>query len=442
MSRDDPAKKPHIATVASQPWKPLSSDKNSLAPRLTSDCIVNTVEAIKDDDATDFGDCVSTEDEEIELEEVVEPWDKYDRKATPNVFYPICLGDVLNERYLVEHKIGAGGFSTVWMALDLQENKEVAVKVMATGDSGDIERRIQDEIVQRVEDTSHLVTYMDTFMLFGNNCHHRVMVLPLMGPCLDRYTVGRFSIATRMSAAKQLLEALETLHKAGIVHRDLNERNCMWGMAPLQHLSRSAKYKALGRPLKQTIPSVELWKRGELVRPMEVPENLRTDDFHLGDFGLAMKIGDPVAQSGYPPMQFCSPERLHGIYPSFACDMWSYMINFSELYLRQPPFNPWYRGGVLTSIVNFLGPLPEEWKGRYIYSDGHDSWYDRSQLPAPKNSLASEIARYRPDADPAERELVLSIMQKVFIYSPEKRLTATQLLGDPSFKALMARYGC
>lgn len=81
----------------------------------------------EDDDTTDFGDFVSTEDEEIELEEVVEPWYKYDRKATPNVFYPICLGEVLNERYLVEHKIGAGGFSTVWMALDLQENKDVAV---------------------------------------------------------------------------------------------------------------------------------------------------------------------------------------------------------------------------------------------------------------------------------------------------------------------------
>ncbi|KAL4816109.1 kinase-like protein [Aspergillus spinulosporus] len=390
---------------------------------------VTPPQTTKDDDATDFGDFVSTEDEEIELEEAVEPWDKYDHKTTPNVFYPICLGDVLNERYLVEHKIGAGGFSTVWMALDLQENKEVAVKVMSTGDSGDIEQRIQDEIVRRVEDTSHLVIYRDTFLLSGNNCHHRVMVLPLMGPCLDRYTVGKFPMATRMSAAKQLLEALETLHKAGIVHRDLNERNCMWGMAPLQHLSRSAKYKALGRPLKQTIRSVKLWKRGELVRPMEVPENLRTDDFYLGDFGLAMKVGDPVAQPGYPPMHF-------------ACDMWSYMINISELYLEQPPFNPWYRGGVLTSIVNFLGPLPEDWKGRYVYSDGHDSWYDQSQTPAPKKSLASEIARYRPDADPAELELVLFIMQKVFIYSPEKRLTATQLLADPSFKALMARYGC
>lgn len=93
------------------------------------------------------------------------------------------------------------------------------LSVMSTGDWGDIEQRIQDEIVQRVEDKSHLVTYIDTFLLSGDNRHHRVMVLPLMGPCLDRYTVGKFAIATRMSAAKQLLGALETLHEAGIVHR-------------------------------------------------------------------------------------------------------------------------------------------------------------------------------------------------------------------------------
>ncbi|GAB1192228.1 hypothetical protein APSETT444_001417 [Aspergillus pseudonomiae] len=316
---------------------------------------------LANNDKAGFGDFVSTDYEEFELEEVVEPWDKYDPKSTPNVFYPICLGEVLNERYLIEHKIDA---------------------------------------------------------------------------------VMKFAMDTRMSAAKQLLEALETLQNAGILHRDLNVRNCMWEMAPLQNLSRSAKYEALTRPLQQTIPAVELWKPGELVRPMQVPENLRTEDFYLGDFGLAMKVGDPVDQPGYPPMQFCSPERLHGKDPSFACDMWSYMINFAALYQGQPPFNPWYRGGVLTTITGFLGPLPEQWKDSYVFADGLDSWYDRNQTPDTKRTLASELARYRPDADPAVRELVLSIMQKVFIYSPEKRLTATQLLADPSFKALMARFGC
>lgn len=33
-------------------------------------------------------------------------------------------------------------------------------------------------------------------------------------------------------------------------------------------------------------------------------------------------------------------------------------------------------------------------------------------------------------------------MSKVFVYDPEKRNTATQLLQDPSFGAIMDRYDC
>lgn len=47
----------------------------------------------------------------------------------------------------------------------------------------------------------------------------------------------------------------------------------MWGMAPLHNLKRNAKYEALGRPLKQSIPYVDICKKGELVQPVEVPNN-------------------------------------------------------------------------------------------------------------------------------------------------------------------------
>ncbi|KAE8312662.1 kinase-like protein [Aspergillus transmontanensis] len=365
------------------------------------------------DDTADFGDFVSNEDEELDLEEVVEPWYNYDIKETPHVFYPICLGE--------------GSGSTVWMAHNLQEKRDVALKVMASGEWADNEICIQNEIIQNVQDTSHLVTYLATFLLPGNECHHRVLVFPLMGPCINPLILRDMPMATRMYAARQLLEALESLHKAGIVHR---------GMAPLHSLNRSAKYKTHGRPLRQIIPHVDLWKQGELVRPVEIPDNLRTEYFYLSDFGLAIKLGDPTIPRGYPPTLFCPPERLHKKHPSFACDMWSYMVIFEVLYLGFPPFLSW------RSLIKRLGALPEQWKGLYSQSGGLDSWYDQSQSPDPDDNLASTIADYRPDADPIEREHVLSIMSKVFTYCPEKRPTATQLLQDPSFRAIMDTYGC
>ena len=171
------------------------------------------------DGTEDFGDFVSNDDEEVDLEWIAEPWDKYDKKRTPHVFYPVRLGDLINERYLVEHKLGYGGFSTVWMAHDLRDNRDVALKIMLAGESGDDEIRIQDEIVHNVRDISHLITYLDTFLLPGDECQHRVQVFPLVGPYICYTTVTELSMASRMSAARQLLEALENLHEAGIVHR-------------------------------------------------------------------------------------------------------------------------------------------------------------------------------------------------------------------------------
>lgn len=122
--------------------------------------------------------------------------------------------------------------------------------------------------------------------------------------------------------------------------------------------------------------------------------------------------------------------------------MWSYMVVFAVIYLGFEPFSTWLEGGVISGFVRSLGPLPEKWKGLYIHSGGFDSWYDQSRTPNPNHDLASIIAYFRLDADPIERQHVASMMYKVFQYCPDKRLTATQLLQDPSFRAIMEKYGC
>ncbi|KAI3010741.1 hypothetical protein CBS147346_1506 [Aspergillus niger] len=307
--------------------------------------------------------------------------------------------------------------------LSVLEKKDVALKVMALGEWAENEIRMQNEIIQHVQDTSSLVTYLDAFILPRDNDHHQVLVFPLKGPCVDPVLLLKMPPTARMPAARKLLEALKKLHQAGIVHRDLNDRN------------------SLGRPLRQVIDDIDLWKRGELVQPLQVPESLRTEDFYIGDFALAKKVGESATQRGYPPMHFCSPDRLHGKETGPACDMWSYMILFSEVYLGIPPFSTLYPGGILSAITKNLGPLPEEWKGFYVFSGGLDSWYDQSQGPDP-DSLEFLVSYHRPDADPTERQHLLTLMKKMFIYCPEERLTATQLLQDPSFKAIMDNYGC
>ncbi|KAL4788615.1 hypothetical protein BJX76DRAFT_344746 [Aspergillus varians] len=336
-----------------------------------------------------FSYFASTEDEEIDLEEAVEPWQRYEIKETQHILYPIRIWEIRNGRCLVVHKLGFGGFST----------RDVALKVMSCG-LGDNETRMQDKIIQDVQGTSHLFASRDGELSQG----HGVSIDgPISLPCYpgkyeDGYTHGR---------SQATASGLENLHRARIIHRgkatDLNDRNCMWGVVSLHHLSRSAKYEALGRPLKQNIPFANTQKQGEFFRPVVVPENLRTAEFYLGGFGLAMKLNEPISQCGYPPMQSCSPGWLHKQYPSPICDMWSYMILFAELHLGHVPFYTWLEGGLITGVVRCLGPVPEQWRGLYAHPGGLDSW--------------------------------------VFTYQSEERLTATQLLNDPSFAAIIDRYG-
>jgi serine/threonine protein kinase len=79
--------------------------------------------------------------------------------------YPICIGDVLIHTYRIEHKLGHGAFSTVWLAHDIKKERDVALKIMAPGDVGDYEYSMQEKIMRTVQDTSNLVTCLTAFSL-------------------------------------------------------------------------------------------------------------------------------------------------------------------------------------------------------------------------------------------------------------------------------------
>jgi len=90
---------------------------------------------------------------------------------------------------------------------------------MIPGEKGECEYQMHNEILRTVRDTSHLVTHQHSFLLGGHSGnYHHVLVLPLLSPSLG-YRAIQLPVATRVSAAKQLLMALKGLHEVGLVHR-------------------------------------------------------------------------------------------------------------------------------------------------------------------------------------------------------------------------------
>ncbi|PCD42829.1 hypothetical protein AU210_005354 [Fusarium oxysporum f. sp. radicis-cucumerinum] len=326
-------------------------------------------------------------DGECDIEDACEPINRYEE----GLYLLICIGEVIAGRYRIEHKLGHGGFSTVWMAYDMHKGKDVALKIMTADPGGEREFLRHNEIISCVPDTSGLLIYQDAFLMPGATRNpHRVLVSPLKGPNLRDYA-RETSTIVRRSAAKQLLLALKALHDGGIVHRDLNSANVMFGLSSFETATDiTTKYRILGRRQKMELPTnQELWKKGEMVAPMTPKDSFVVQDsITLGDFGLAIRSGTEVDFKLQVSVGYCAPERMHQINPTFASDLWSYMRIFAELYLKWPLFGPGFFGGGFRSVVELLvrvlGPLPLSWKGSY---DGDvepdESWCDQSKIPEP-----------------------------------------------------------
>ncbi|KAK2482419.1 hypothetical protein H9L39_04211 [Fusarium oxysporum f. sp. albedinis] len=385
------------------------------------------------EDAEDWGDFVDS-DEEPDVEFACEDINLY-----PKGFcYPISISDIIVERYRIIHKLGHGAFSTVWMAQDLTDNRDVALKILMLGSPDDRDCQMQSEIFSTAKDLTYLLLYHRTFLLPSPHGQHRVFVFPPQGPNLRNYPPRKAPIATRMLFAVQLLKALKALHEAEIVHADLNTANIMYTLRPLNNII-SEKYKQIGRPRKMKLWT-EQWKDGELVMPMKPKEELIGDSIVLGDFGLAHKAGTSTQKMQSPPT-YCAPERVHNINPSYGSDIWSYMCILFELYIGTYLFQGWSHASVVSSIVLALGPLPESWKGTYhVGGSGEDKWYDQNWQMDPESDLKERITQLRPDVGARELELVLSILRRGLVYQHENRITAAELLDHDSFKGLMCMY--
>lgn len=94
----------------------------------------------------DYSDFVDS-DEEYEVEERSEDIIRY---TSGKLYCPICNGEVFLCKHRIEHKLGNGGSSTVWMAHDINQNKDVALMIIISGEAGEYELNMRNEIMRTV----------------------------------------------------------------------------------------------------------------------------------------------------------------------------------------------------------------------------------------------------------------------------------------------------
>src|SRR6202035_4685006 len=139
------------------------------------------------------------------------------------------LGTTLNGRYRLEARIGAGGMSTVYRALDVTLQRQVAIKLMnreVASDSDQLERFRREARAVAQLSHPHIVGVIDA----GEDESRPYIVFEYVeGETLkDRIRrLGRLPIAEAVASAIEIARALGAAHARHIVHRDVKPQNVL-----------------------------------------------------------------------------------------------------------------------------------------------------------------------------------------------------------------------
>jgi len=143
---------------------------------------------------------------------------------------------IADGKFTIKKKIGAGCFGVIFSATNTETGEEVAVKVEdRNGCCPQLEHAaaLLDVLRQPVQPTG----FVECFY-FGREGHWNCMVMTLLGNDLEamfQKCGNRFTVATVVSLAEQMLCRIEYLHSKGVVHRDIKPENFMMGTAGRAH---------------------------------------------------------------------------------------------------------------------------------------------------------------------------------------------------------------
>src|SRR5438309_9152588 len=139
------------------------------------------------------------------------------------------VGTTLNGRYRLESRVGAGGMSTVYCALDVTLQRQVAIKLLnreVAGDSDQLERFHREARAVAQLSHPHVVGVIDA----GEDEGRPYIVFEYVeGETLKERIrrLGRLEIPEAVAYAIEIGRALGAAHERSIVHRDVKPQNVM-----------------------------------------------------------------------------------------------------------------------------------------------------------------------------------------------------------------------
>lgn len=127
----------------------------------------------------------------------------------------------------MQRRIGDGGFGCVYLASDVNTDKEVAIKLEHIS----VDSSLLQEEAEVYKSLAGGVGIPLVYW-FGWEIEYRALVFELLGPSLEdlfNYCGRQFSLKTVLMIADQLICRLRYIHSKKVIHRDIKPENFLMG---------------------------------------------------------------------------------------------------------------------------------------------------------------------------------------------------------------------
>ncbi|KAI1195787.1 kinase domain-containing protein [Nemania serpens] len=398
-------------------------------------------------------------DEDVYVSEIdLEDFEDY----TTGGYHPTRIGDTFHyDRYEVVHKLGFGGYSTIWLARDKHLQRYVSLKILVAEESS---KSTEGTILRMLCSSSSLVHtgrrfipyLLDDFSFDGPNGHHICLVQEPAGCNISTSKEDSvdfmFPVETARSIAAQLIMGVSYLHSRGVCHGDLHLRNFLLCGPDLNHLSPDELYKRYRldkAPVKRVDgAAVEPHAPPYAVYPMHIkmPADKLVDPIiKISDYGTSFTVVTETSPKLHTPALYLPPEDFFGEPITQAADIWTLGVSLYEVLGERALFETfgWDRDDIMADMVSTLGPPPTRW---------WDSWENRKEFFEPDGSWVSNMKRiytpaFRPlhqrmwdmgrgethetcqwDVERGEMRALEELLRGMMAFEPAERLTAEQLM--------------
>lgn len=218
------------------------------------------------------------------------------------------IGEFLSHYEIVE-KIGAGGMGEVYRARDPRLGREVAIKVLPSSLSQNMDRLARFEQEARATGTLNHPNVLAIYDVGSDRGVPFLVTELLTGETLrERIDSGSLTRRKALECAAQIADGLAAAHGKNIIHRDLKPDNVF--------ITRDGHVKILDFGL------------AKLTEP-DPTDSISTESPTEGLTAAGMVVGTP----GY-----MSPEQLHGGSVDLRSDIFSFGIMLYEMISGHRPF--------------------------------------------------------------------------------------------------------